>query len=493
MLACIMDTPDSLHDSGGEKVTRRGMIGRTIGLVTGLGCGAGLVAPWAGARSPADDTVNARRVVDRKGRSGFLSDETMGYLAGLTRDVTQAARVGPGERKGDSPPNAVGFTLITPGGNYPAYWIRDFAMSLDAGFITSKEIVQHLRLTSRVQNGPTERRLERGLIVPPHSIPDHIRPDGGAVFYPGTYSSGADQGDGTFGILPPVDDHYEYIHIAYRLLRRSETGEFLGEVIGGMRLIDRLTAAFDVPRTDAATGLVSTDRARRAVGFGFCDTVVLTGAMLFPSLLRYRAAGELVELLRAAGEGGRARLYRRICRQIAENLPRVFGRMEAAKGWLIAATETGRQADVWGTLYALHLGVLRGTRARRALETVVDAVRHKTIVFEGGVRHVPLDLDAAPGSAWEETARVPLNTYQNGAYWHTPTGWLIAALHRVRPDLAAQIVDHYLRHLREGDFRRGPDHHAPWECFARGGYAQNGVYLTSVAVPYAVLTGLRGV
>ena len=156
------------------------------------------------------------------------------------------------------------------------------------------------------------------------------------------------------------------------------------------------------------------------------------------------------------------------------------------EGWLMAATEVGRQPDVWGTLCALHLGALSEAAAERALATVAAAVRRRTIVFKGAVRHVPADLDASPSSALERTA-VRLNTYQSGAYWHTPAGWLVAALRKRDLRLAAQVLADYVDQARRGDFRRGSDQEAPWECIHPGRYAQNGVYMTSVALPWSVL------
>ncbi len=413
----------------------------------------------------------------------------LAFLRDLTRDVVRASRVEPGRRVGGSPTNTVGFTLIMPGGrgSYPAFWIRDFAMSLESGFITPEEILNHLRLTARCQNGPNTRRLAHGLRIPPFAIPDHINFDGGAVFYPGTYSSGHDQGRGAYGVLPPMDDHYEFVHMGYCLFRATGKADFLREEVNGRRIIDRLAAAFEVPRADGETGLAVTGDADRAVGFGFCDAIYLTGKLLFPSLLRYRAAGELAELREALGDRDRVRQYRDIQQRIVRHLVPVFGDADRIGGWLRAATEVGRQPDVWGTLFALHLGALDGAAAGRAVQTVADAVRKKTIVFEAAVRHVPTDQDASPKSAWERTAGVTLNTYQNGAYWHTPTGWLIEAVRRRDPDLASRLFDRYVEHLRRNDFRLGPGHEAPWECLAPNGYAQNGVYMTSVTLPWSVL------
>jgi hypothetical protein len=210
------------------------------------------------------------------------------------------------------------------------------------------------------------------------------------------------------------------------------------------------------------------------VGFGFCDTVYLTGGLLFPSLLRYRAARQFG--------------LNDVASSIASHLAPIFADEKQKHGWLYAATGVGRQPDVWGTLFALHLRVLPDDFAARTRETIVDAYRRGTITLEGAVRHLPTDV-----GAWERMSpAVAVNTYQNGAYWHTPTGWLISALHRSHPELAMQVFGEYIAHLREQDFRRGEQFGAPWECFGRDGAArQNPVYMTSVTAPLAVIQQLE--
>jgi hypothetical protein len=418
--------------------------------------------------------------------SALFSVEAIEFLRGMTRDVVQSARVAPGERRGTSPTNSVGFTLICPGGHYPAYWIRDFAMALESGFVTPEEMLNHLRLTARAQNGPAPRRLANGLIVPPFAIPDHINFDGGAVFYPGTMSSGDDQGNGAFGILPPVDDHYEFVHIAYRYYTATGSAHFLNERIGAMRLFDRLLAAFHAPRVDSDTGLVETGNADRAVGFGFYDTVQMTGKLLFPSVLRHRAAGQLAELSAALGDTESVASFRRIQDMIAANLGPTFADAPGLDGWLRASTGACAQADVWGTLFALHRRVLPESFAAAAERAVLRAANDGTITYLAAVRHVPTNLDFSKESAWERTAGVGVNTYQNGAFWHTPTGWLITTVARSDQALALDLFDRFLRHLREQDYRLGAGRQAPWECIGPTGYAQNGVYMTSVALPLAV-------
>lgn len=417
----------------------------------------------------------------------------MAFLKDMAAATIESARVRPGQKRGGQGPNATGITLITPGGNYPALWVRDLAMSLDCGLIGPDEILPQLRLIARCQNGAQERRLKSGAIIPPFSIPDHINLAGGAVFYPGTYSSGEDQGADPWGPLPPVDDHYYFIHIAHRLWRMTASTRFLDEQINGLSLFDRLLKAFDTPASDPVTGAVTVTKARRAVGFGFQDTVYLLGAMSFATLLRWQAARQLAELCAAMERRRESETFVATAQRISAHLLEVFGNPGRVGGWLLAATEVGKQPDVWATLFALHLGVLPPEADRRARETVVAAVRTQAgvplIEYQGAVRHVPADHDFSPNTAWEK-CQAAGGTYQNGAYWHTATGWLIDAVRPVAPDLARQVFGRYIQHLRDNDFRKGGGRRAPWECFGvelKG--AQNPVYMASVTAPLGVLNG----
>jgi hypothetical protein len=415
----------------------------------------------------------------------------MAFLSLMTSNVVQACRIQPGQSVNGSPSNSVGYTLIMPGGNggYPAFWVRDLTMSLDSGFITPLEMSNELQLMAQAQNGSNALKLANGLIVPPYAIPDHIEFNGLPSFYPGTYATGTNQGNGTFGILPPADDHYWFVHAAYCLFRAQGGTAFLSNNVKGMTMLQRLVAAFNAPTTDPQTGLFETTATNQAVGFGFCDGIYLTGKILFASVLRYQAAGELAAMYQAMGQSNAATPYLQIQSQISSNLAPTFTGATNLGGWLMAATDIGRQADVWGTLYALHTGALTGTAASNASAAIIAGVTNQTIVSHGAVRHVPANLDYSPTSAWQQTVGVALNTYQNGAYWHTPTGWLIEAVYQTHPSLASEIFRQYVQYLQANDYRpdRGPQ--APWECFyPPSGYTQNGIYMTSVTAPYAVIS-----
>ena len=417
-----------------------------------------------------------------------LPKEDLEFLREMTRDVIQASRVKPGSNGGGkwTITNSCGFALLTPGKDtYTAYWIRDFSMAVECGFITAEELRDHLVLTCKGQNGPAERKLANGLHVPPWAIPDHINYDGRPTFYPGTYAAGEDQGSGACGRVPPIDDHYEFVHIAYAYWKLTNDTKIFSTELNGVRVFERLEKAFASPTTDAATGLAITTEGDRAVGFGFCDGETHTGKLLFASLLRYRAAGELAELAVALGQKDRAPKYRKVQKALRASIGPTFAKPAVIGGWLRASTQLSRQPDVWGTLFALHLNVLGAGQADRARQTVAEAVRRGTITLEGAVRQVPTDMDFSKTTAWERSF-CPLNTYQNGGYWHTASGWLIEALWKYERKLALQVFDEMIRHLREQDFRKGPGHGAPWEVFGRNG-SQNPVYMASVALPYSIL------
>ena len=459
-------------------VSRRSFLGRS------------LLTAAAAVTSPMVCSLRAAEQADGTTMKP-IDQSSLTFLKELAAATIESARVRPGQSRGGTGPNNTGITLITPGGNYPALWTRDFAMSLDCGLITATEILPQLRLIARCQNGEKERRLPSGGIIPPFAIVDHVNLAGGAVFYPGTYSSGEDQGAPPWGPLPPIDDHFYFIHIAYALWRDTGDTQFLNERIGDYRLLERLERAFHSPTSDPKTGAAVATKERRAVGFGFQDSVYLLGAMSFTTLLRYRAARQLASLCKADGKAKAAAEYKETARSIADHLVPVFTEPAKRDGWLLAATEVGKQPDVWATLFALHLGVLPQKAAERARRTLTAAVRApgNTIEYQGAIRHVPSNRYFRPNQCWEAGGG-SVNTYQSGAFWYTPTGWLIEALEASDPALAREVCDRFIHHLREGDFRQGGGRGAPWECFGLDmAGAQNPVYMTSVTLPLAILQG----
>lgn len=416
------------------------------------------------------------------GAGALLSEQDAQFLDGITAAVVDASRVKPGEKVGAFGPNTSGAVLIRPGGRdcYPAFWIRDYAMSLDVGLITAEEQRHALLVTASCQED-AGRALASGSTVPRGSIPDHITFDGKAIFYPGTLDDVAGQGGPNFGAVPPFDDQFYFIHMAYALARETDDVALLDQAVHGVSLWKRLDAAFGMPPAHE-TGIVYTTPETRGITFGFVDSVTHTGDLLFASLLKWQAATELAWLHRKAGHHAETRRYTSAATQLRRAIPATFA---MGDGWLRAATGIGAQADVWGTAYAVYIGALPRKTEVAACTVLARAYRQGAIAWNGGVRHVPTTGDFSPETAWEK-ALTPKNRYQNGAYWTTPTGWACYAIAKVDANAARSLASEFIAELRQGDYRKGPDFGSPWECaHPDGGHRQNPVYMASVTCPLA--------
>ena len=416
------------------------------------------------------------------GERGVLTKGDYEYLEGLTKDALEKARLYPG---GTGNNHTKGI-LIRPGGDYPSFWIRDYAMSLESGLIGKEEQEHMLKLTASTQCDQTWITAG-GSMVPYGAIADHIRPDDGMpIYFPGTYSY-QEQGNGTWGKAPPYDDQFYFIHMGTYFVKNYKNKEILQGEIKGIKLIDRMEIAFNVPPSHQDNGIVYTTDGFRGVDFGFRDAEQITGDLSFPSILKYRASNELAELFNLLGDKKKADRYRSIGEKIQMALPRIFA---DERGMLRASTGKSHQADVWGTALAVYFGVLRGKDLETACKTLADAYKKGVVAYKGNIRHIFTTDDFNGSTAWEmsESAK---NTYQNGAYWGTPTGWVCYAISKVDNPSAGKLAAEYISDLRETDFRKGKGYGGPYECFYPPEYKQNPVYLATVSCPYGVFKSMR--
>ncbi len=413
----------------------------------------------------------------------------LSFLSDLTAAVARASIVLPGEGVAGSPANTTGASLVRPGGRqcYPAFWIRDFTMSLDSGVFPAGIIIHAARVTAQTQ-AEEDHALPTGGFVPRGAIADHVRFDGAPIYYAGTYEA-EKQGGEPWGRLPCFDDHYYFVRMVRRAVETGGVG-LLADSVRGMTMLERLHLAFGVPPVSAGTEIVCCTEENRGVNFGFMDGVRQTGQLFFASVLRCIAAQDMSWLCRQAGLVERAVDYEGIAARLREQIPATFaapsglmGPGLTGSGLMRAATGLSGQPDVWGTALAVSSGVLSGAAARAASERLAAAYREGTLSWKGNVRHVLVTDDFSRETCWE-SALPRKNTYQNGAYWGTPVGWVADAIARVEPRAARDLFVEYVQELREGDFRKGEEYGSPWECMhPDGAHAQNPVYLASVACP----------
>ncbi|MEX2567441.1 MAG: hypothetical protein WD431_15965 [Cyclobacteriaceae bacterium] len=418
-----------------------------------------------------------------KMKEPFLPEEEMCFLDEMTKDVLEQSKIYPGQFISEEfGSNQTGGTLIRPGGRdaYPSFWIRDYAMSLETGLVPVEDQRHMLLLTASTQ-ADQSWITGGGSLVPFGTIADHIRIDNSLpIYFPGTYSYEG-QGTSEWGTLPPFGDQFFFIHMAKSYIQQTGDKKILLKEINGLRMIDRLIIAFHVPPSRKENHLVYTTENFRGVDFGFRDAIKITGDLLFPSVLKYRAAQELSSLLEGTGRNESAQKYTAIAKSIKKALPEVF--MDKS-GLLKASTGTSNQPDVWGTALAIYFGMLDGDVLQRACHNLADAYTEGTLSYKGNIRHVLTSHDYDQDRVWEQSM-APKNRYQNGAYWGTPAGWVSYAIHQVNPGIAKELAISYIEELKENDFRKGESFGAPYECFFPDGYSQNPVYLTSVTCPLA--------
>jgi hypothetical protein len=429
-----------------------------------------------------DIVASQNKIIDT---SDFL------FLEQLTKDVLESSRVYPGQKLPEPfGTNNTGGVLIRPGGmdTYPSFWIRDYAMSLETGFVNKAEQKHMLLLTASTQCDQTWITKSETAIVPLGAIADHIRVENGLpIYFPGTYDYDL-QGskEYQYGIFPPYCDQFYFIQMAHCYVKNSSDLKILKKKINGVRLIDRLEMAFRVPPTRNNGQLVYTTELFVGVDFGFRDAIQITGDLCFPSILKYRAATELSELFARLKEKDKAGMYSAIASDIKEKLSKTF---LDENGMLRASTGQSAQADVWSTALAVYLGLLPEEDQLKACRHLSYAYKNGNLAYKGNIRHIIMGEDFSEATAWEKS-KVQKNTYQNGAYWGTPIGWVAFAISKVDSGLAEQLVKEYINDLRENDYRKGGPYHAPYECIFSTSYMRGPVYLTTVSCPYIVFKSL---
>jgi len=420
----------------------------------------------------------------RAQKKKLLRHDNLEYLKKMTKDILDSSKIFPGQSiSKDFGPNNTGGILIRPGGRdcYPSFWIRDYAMSLETGMISANDQKHMLILTASTQCDQTWI-TKNGSMVPSGSIADHIRiDDSKPIYFPGTYDYN-EQGTKEYGMTPPYDDQFFFIHMAYYYATTTGYFKILTREINGMKLIDRLEIAFSIPPSREDNQIVYSTDDYRGVDFGFRDAISITGDLCFSSILKFRAANELSLLFAKINRKEKAIFYKNITAKIKKALPDLFSDQ---RGMLLASTNKSKQPDVWATALAMYFNILNADAQTKASQFLADAYRKGLLSYHGNIRHVLTSDDYDSSTAWQTTS-VSKNRYQNGAYWGTPTGWVCFAIAKTDFALAQKLAEEYIDDLRKNDFRKGNEHGAPYECFYPPDHNQNPLYLATVSCPYAV-------
>jgi hypothetical protein len=253
---------------------------------------------------------------------------------------------------------------------------------------------------------------------------DCVKFDGTPVYKPGY---------GRMGKNAVADGSQFTVGVAWHTYQKTRDEEFLNEVMAPLIL------TMDAVPRNPETGLVHIvpgegwDRCP----YGFTDTIRKQGDVLFCSLLYVQACRQLSDLLRAGTRNEESGKWQDEARSVAESIRRTFWDKDV--GLFRAATVRCREHDIWGSAFAVFLGV--ATPEQSEIIAKYFEAHYDQLVQHGQIRHLP------GGVYWEQGCG--RDQYQNGAYWATPVGWFAYTLDIANPTLADRIVIDMVAHFKQ--------------------------------------------
>jgi len=177
-------------------------------------------------------------------------------------------------------------------------------------------------------------------------------------------------------------------------------------------------------------GLVYNDPKNPQCVYGFTDIVKKTGNLLFSSLISYKACREM-EVLCRKYNCENPDTYKVRYEKIQKSINKL---VDKKSGMFWAADQDCKQIDIWGSAYAIDVGIISGGQCKRISDYLIRNVDQ--IVLNGQIRHLP-----GSDSGWNNLFQSCVEgTYQNGAYWATPLAWVIPVIAKQNLPLARQIL-----------------------------------------------------
>lgn len=224
------------------------------------------------------------------------------------------------------------------------------------------------------------------------------------------------------------------------------------------------------------TGLVWIDPLNAHTGYGFTDSIAKTGRELFCSLLLLEALDIVEHWAQECGEDLVRRNSKQWSAALRDNLILLW---DESTGMFRAASDSCRQIDVWGSIYACHIGA--ATPSQRAAITQWLSVNRANYEYLGHLRHLP------EPEFWQRLIppfdqKLKQGECQNGTYWSTPSGWYAELLESVTPGTGLSFLIELVRHFQEIGI---------WECINRNGYRNIQDNLSSALLPYGSFKRLR--
>ncbi len=397
--------------------SRREVLKATVGVVAAAALG--------------DVRLNAAAPVSPTDREKFkaISDQLTRYMT----DLVSAAKVKvAGNRT---------LLMSTVSSAYVGIWPDDTLYPLMAvpALAVKEELAGQLAL------------LTESIVTLPY-VPDRVEPDGLPVLSPGGTESS------------PISN-YMALHLPAAWVRLLDYYQSFGVTIPRKEEWARVIAR-SFNQVPFSCGLAYSDPQKSYVGFGFHDSVRITGFELMSSLMLYRGLQRAARLFHDSIEPSTLTHWTQTANGIRANLYRFY---DANIGGYMGGTRSGHQFSVWANGLAYSLA---DTPTKAKIVQFYHDNRDKIFLL-GCTRQI-----AEP--SWQNTGGA--GSYQNGGFWGTGTGYVLPALADQDPafalELAAALADNLTKiNYAEWIAADGSPHGAP-------------KFLGSVSLP---LIGLRSI
>ncbi|MFY0626759.1 MAG: hypothetical protein JXR07_10700 [Reichenbachiella sp.] len=305
--------------------------------------------------------------------------------------------------------------IHTPDGvaNYKSLWTRDsYYMVEYAGDLMTKKDIKasiYYLLSGQREDG---------------CMPDRVNAAGEPVYSPGAPGS-------------PLADHaldngpFMAMMVCSYVNQHKDKALFI-------EVEQQLRKGLDHVRVKES-GLVYNDPKNPQCVYGFTDIVKKTGNLLFSSLLYYKANYEMYQLCEKYKTGTSA-IYKRRYEYVRQSIYKLW---DEESGMYWAADKDCKQLDVWGSAYAVSVGITDNEQTQRISTFLVE--HYNETVMNGQVKHL-VNND----SGWNNLF-MPCKegTYQNGAYWATPLAWMIPVYAKTNPTLAKNMLETVITDFQE--------------------------------------------
>ncbi len=375
---------------------------------------------FSGTRdSKGDDTKKKERTVQNNPYE--LSKEDAEWMRNATILQLKGCRV---KGAGD-------VWIHTPDGvgNYKALWTRDsYYMVEYAGDLMNQEDIKasiYYLINGQRADG---------------CIPDRVNAEGKPVYSPGPPGK-------------PMADHAVDNGPFMAMMVCSYVNQFHDDKLF-VELAPKLKSGLDhIFRSES--GLVYNDPKNPQCVYGFTDIVKKTGNLLFSSLLYYKACVEM-EKLCIKNRCGNPNDYRKRAADIRQAINKLWND-EAGMFW--AADIDCKQIDIWGSAYAVEVGITSKVQTKRISTFLVE--HYNETVQRGQIRHLTFS-----DGEWDNLFKpCEAGTYQNGAYWATPLAWVIPVYAKRDLKLAKDILKTVIEDFQKnginecinGEYKKVPD------------------------------------